>query len=120
TRSARGVRTCFTGRAKTRPGRPGTPPTWWRSRPAVICRRNHLAPIPAAADARPGGASSCSSPSTPTGRPSQKGTDMPHLTVGTEHDAPIELHYEDHGRGQPIVLIHGYPLNGNSWERQER
>ena len=45
---------------------------------------------------------------------------MPSLTVGTENDAPIEIHYEDHGRGQPIVLIHGYPLNGNSWERQER
>jgi non-heme chloroperoxidase len=45
---------------------------------------------------------------------------MPSLTVGTENDEQIEIHYEDHGRGQPIVLIHGYPLNGNSWERQER
>jgi non-heme chloroperoxidase len=45
---------------------------------------------------------------------------MPSLTVGTENDAPIEIHYEDHGTGQPVVLIHGYPLNGNSWERQER
>jgi non-heme chloroperoxidase len=45
---------------------------------------------------------------------------MPHVTVGTENDAPIEIHFEDHGHGQPIVLIHGYPLNGNSWERQER
>jgi len=45
---------------------------------------------------------------------------MPHVTVGTENDAPVEIHYEDHGSGQPIVLIHGYPLNGNSWERQER
>jgi non-heme chloroperoxidase len=45
---------------------------------------------------------------------------MPSLTVGTENDAPIEIHYEDHGSGQPVVLIHGYPLNGNSWERQER
>jgi non-heme chloroperoxidase len=44
---------------------------------------------------------------------------MPRLTVGTENDAPVEIHYEDHGRGQPVVLIHGYPLNGNSWERQE-
>jgi non-heme chloroperoxidase len=33
---------------------------------------------------------------------------------------PIEIHYEDHGSGDPVVLIHGYPLNGNSWERQER
>jgi non-heme chloroperoxidase len=45
---------------------------------------------------------------------------MPRLTVGTENDAPIEIHYEDHGSGQPVVMIHGYPLNGNSWERQER
>jgi non-heme chloroperoxidase len=45
---------------------------------------------------------------------------MPRLTVGTENSAPIEIHYRDHGRGDAIVLIHGYPLNGNSWERQER
>src|ERR1700742_960416 len=45
---------------------------------------------------------------------------MPYVTVGTESSAPIKIHYEDHGSGQPIVLIHGYPLNGNSWERQER
>ena len=45
---------------------------------------------------------------------------MPKVAVGTENDAAIEIHYEDHGSGQPIVLIHGYPLNGNSWERQER
>src|ERR1700704_3193919 len=45
---------------------------------------------------------------------------MPRITVGTENDAPIEIHYEDHGSGQPVVLIHGYPLGGNSWERQER
>jgi non-heme chloroperoxidase len=45
---------------------------------------------------------------------------MPRITVGTENDAPIEIHYEDHGSGRPIVLVHGYPLDGNSWERQER
>src|SRR5246500_5925494 len=45
---------------------------------------------------------------------------MPRITVGTENDAPIEIHYEDHGSGDPVILIHGYPLNGNSWERQER
>jgi non-heme chloroperoxidase len=44
---------------------------------------------------------------------------MPRITVGTENDSPIEIHYEDHGSGQPVVLIHGYPLDGNSWERQE-
>jgi non-heme chloroperoxidase len=45
---------------------------------------------------------------------------MPRLQVGSENGAPIEIHYEDHGSGKPVVLIHGYPLNGNSWERQER
>ena len=45
---------------------------------------------------------------------------MPHCTVGTQNEAPIKIHYEDHGSGQPVVLIHGYPLNGHSWERQER
>jgi non-heme chloroperoxidase len=45
---------------------------------------------------------------------------MSHFTVATENNAPIDIYFEDHGSGQPIVLIHGYPLNGNSWERQER
>jgi non-heme chloroperoxidase len=45
---------------------------------------------------------------------------MPRITVGTENSAEIEIHYRDHGSGRPIVLIHGYPLDGNSWERQER
>ena len=44
---------------------------------------------------------------------------MPRITVGNENSAPIDIHYEDHGSGQPIVLIHGYPLNGASWEKQE-
>jgi non-heme chloroperoxidase len=45
---------------------------------------------------------------------------MPFVTVGSENSADIEIHYRDHGSGTPIVLIHGYPLDGNSWERQER
>ena len=45
---------------------------------------------------------------------------MPLIKVGTENGADIELHYNDHGVGKPVVLIHGYPLDGNSWERQER
>ena len=44
---------------------------------------------------------------------------MPYVTVGTENSADIQLHYNDHGSGKPIVLIHGYPLEGNSWEKQE-
>jgi non-heme chloroperoxidase len=44
---------------------------------------------------------------------------MPYVTVGTENSAEIKIHYNDHGAGKPVVLIHGYPLNGNSWEKQE-
>jgi non-heme chloroperoxidase len=45
---------------------------------------------------------------------------MPYVTVGQENSAPIELYYEDHGSGRPVVLIHGFPLSGRAWERQER
>jgi non-heme chloroperoxidase len=45
---------------------------------------------------------------------------MSLLTVGKENTTDIELYYEDHGHGSPVVLIHGYPLDGHSWERQER
>ncbi|MCK2213380.1 alpha/beta hydrolase [Actinomadura sp. ATCC 31491] len=43
---------------------------------------------------------------------------MSYITVGTENTTPIELYYEDHGSGRPVVLIHGYPLSGHSWEKQ--
>ena len=45
---------------------------------------------------------------------------MGYITVGEENSAPIELYYEDQGTGQPVLLIHGYPLDGSSWERQTR
>jgi len=45
---------------------------------------------------------------------------MPFVTVGNENSMPIELYYEDHGSGRPVVLIHGFPLSGRAWERQER
>jgi pimeloyl-ACP methyl ester carboxylesterase len=41
-----------------------------------------------------------------------------YVTVGQENSTPIELYYEDHGAGPPVVLIHGYPLSGASWEKQ--
>jgi len=43
---------------------------------------------------------------------------MPYVKVGKENSADIELYYEDHGSGDPVVLIHGYPLSGASWEKQ--
>src|SRR6202049_4752229 len=43
---------------------------------------------------------------------------MPYVTVGKENASNIDLYYEDYGSGQPVVLIHGYPLSGASWEKQ--
>ena len=44
---------------------------------------------------------------------------MPYVTVGRENSGPIRVHYEDHGQGAPVVLVHGYLLDGHSWEKQE-
>jgi non-heme chloroperoxidase len=43
---------------------------------------------------------------------------MPYIKVGQENSGSIELYYEDHGPGQPVVLIHGYPLSGRAWDKQ--
>ena len=43
---------------------------------------------------------------------------MPFVSVGKENSGSIDLYYEDHGSGKPVVLIHGYPLSGSSWEKQ--
>ena len=43
---------------------------------------------------------------------------MPYVTAGKENSSDIQLYYEDHGSGDPVVLIHGYPLSGTSWEKQ--
>ena len=43
---------------------------------------------------------------------------MPAVTVGQENNSDIEIYYEDHGAGQPVVLIHGYPLSGRAWDKQ--
>src|SRR5512134_1803747 len=44
---------------------------------------------------------------------------MPLITVGQENSGNIDLYYEDHGSGKPVVVIHGWPLSGRSWEKQE-
>ncbi|RBO85183.1 alpha/beta hydrolase family protein [Nocardia puris] len=44
---------------------------------------------------------------------------MSFITVGTENTTNIDLYYEDHGDGDPVVLIHGFPLDGRSWEKQQ-
>ena len=43
---------------------------------------------------------------------------MPYIKVGEENSGSIDLYYEDHGKGKPVVLIHGWPLSGASWEKQ--
>lgn len=43
---------------------------------------------------------------------------MPYVTVGKENSGSIDIYYEDLGAGQPVVLIHGFPLSGHSWEKQ--
>src|ERR1700740_4032 len=43
---------------------------------------------------------------------------MSTITVGKENSTSIDLYYEDHGSGSPVVLIHGWPLSGASWEKQ--
>ena len=43
---------------------------------------------------------------------------MPTVTVGRENSGDIEIYYTDHGAGQPVVLIHGYPLSGRAWDKQ--
>jgi len=43
---------------------------------------------------------------------------MPYITVGKENSGNIEIYYEDHGQGRPVVLIHGYPLSGRAWDKQ--
>jgi non-heme chloroperoxidase len=58
-------------------------------------------------------------PPRPDAPPELKGARMPYVTTGSENEGEINIYYEDHGTGQPVVLIHGYPLNSDSWERQE-
>jgi non-heme chloroperoxidase len=41
-----------------------------------------------------------------------------YIKVGQENSTPVEIYYEDHGSGSPVMLMHGWPLNGASWEKQ--
>jgi pimeloyl-ACP methyl ester carboxylesterase len=43
---------------------------------------------------------------------------MGRVTVSEDNGSPVELYYEDYGSGQPVILIHGWPLSSRSWEHQ--
>jgi non-heme chloroperoxidase len=43
---------------------------------------------------------------------------VPYITVGEENTCPVDLYYEDHGSGPPVVMIHGFPYSGTAWEKQ--
>jgi non-heme chloroperoxidase len=45
---------------------------------------------------------------------------MPYVSVGDENSGSIDLYYEDHGSGAPVVMIHGYPLSGRAWDSRSR
>src|SRR5476651_98548 len=59
------------------------------------------------------------SESSPSTHPEKRREPMSsYIKVGQENSTPIEVYYEDHGSGSPVVLIHGWPLSGASWEKQ--
>src|SRR5690242_6117188 len=61
----------------------------------------------------------CHRPTPPRHAPLRKAAlTMPFITVGQENTTGIELSHEDHGTGQPVVPIHGHPLEGHPWEKQ--
>src|SRR5258707_15300789 len=57
-------------------------------------------------------------PAWPPDEPPNRRSVMPYISVGQENSASIDLYYEDHGSGPPMVLIHGYPLSGRAWDKQ--
>src|SRR6266540_3884293 len=57
-------------------------------------------------------------PAVHMGGSSREETHVPYIKVGQENSGSIDLHYEDHGSGTPVVLIHGYPLSGRAWDKQ--
>ena len=43
---------------------------------------------------------------------------MPYCTVANENGNDVNIYYEDFGTGEPVVLIHGWPLSHKMWEQQ--
>src|SRR4051794_20582321 len=77
-----------------------------RTRPPAAVEQERATPVFTGCGRRPGAAAA------------KRRVTMPYITVGEENSTTIDLYYEDHGTGRPVVLIHGFPLDGHSWERQ--
>jgi pimeloyl-ACP methyl ester carboxylesterase len=86
-----------------------------RRRSLQVLATSLLAPF---ATALRGGATAQTPAATTQGRPGARSTTMGTITVGKENSTSIDLYYEDHGAGRPVVLIHGWPLSGAAWEKQ--
>jgi pimeloyl-ACP methyl ester carboxylesterase len=57
-------------------------------------------------------------PTSSLAETTKESSPMSFIKVGQDNTTPIEIYYEDHGSGSPVVLIHGWPLNGDAWEKQ--
>src|SRR5882762_5362294 len=103
----------MTERPEKEGGRPSVPPEGFSRRDALSLATATLAAplLPAFANAAQGAESSVI-------RHTNRSKLMSFVKVGDENSTPIEIYYEDHGSGPPVVLIHGWPLNGDAWEKQ--
>src|SRR5882757_1200482 len=88
-------------------------PTLTRRRSLQALTASLLAPFVAASRS-----DAAQTPAAITQRPESRSTTMGMINVGKENSTPIDLYYEDHGAGTPVVLIHGWPLSGAAWEKQ--
>src|SRR6202165_784923 len=89
--------------------------TLTRRRSLQVLTTSLLAPIAAA---RRSGATMQTPAAITKRRPESRSTTKAPITVGKENSTSIDLYYEDHGAGTPVVLIHGWPLSGAAWEKQ--
>ena len=103
----------MTERLEKERGRPSTPRQGISRRDALS-----LATATLAAPLLPAFANAAQGAETSSIRHANRSKLMSFVKVGDENSTPIEIYYEDHGSGPPVVLIHGWPLNGDAWEKQ--
>jgi len=105
----------MTERPQKEGGRPSAPPEGFSRRDALSLATATLAAplLPAFVNAAQGAETSSIGHDN-----NNRSKPMSFVKVGDENSTPIEIYYEDHGSGPPVVLIHGWPLNGDAWEKQ--